>query len=300
MKRIPVELCPVCGYHEFNPFLTCKDFLITHESFSLEKCLRCGFTLTNPQPTLEEIGNYYLSENYISHTGGNQNLFDRLYKKIRLHMLKKKRALIEQNSTGLKILDIGCGTGDFLKEMKENSWTAMGVEPSETARLKAQEKELKIVKHIDEIEGDTFSAITLWHVLEHLHNPNEYLKKIYSLLSSSGKLIIAVPNLESYDANHYKEYWAAYDVPRHLWHFNKTTIKKMIEQYGFELKEIKPLKFDSFYVSWLSEIHIHPNRSKIVSAIFAFCLGVLSNIKAMKNKNYSSLIYIASKCEKKY
>ncbi|MBS1558283.1 MAG: class I SAM-dependent methyltransferase [Bacteroidetes bacterium] len=266
----------------------------------MEKCLRCGFTITNPQPTLEEIGNYYLSEKYISHTGGDQSLFDRVYKKIRLRMLKKKRALIEQKSTGCKILDIGCGTGDFLKEMKENGWKAIGVEPSETARFKAQEKELEIVKNIDEIEDDTFSAITLWHVLEHLHNPNEYLKKIHSLLSTSGKLIVAVPNLESYDANYYKNYWAAYDVPRHLWHFNKTTIKKMMEQCGFELNEVKPLMFDSYYVSLLSENHLHPNRNKIVNAAFAFCRGIISNIMAIKKMNYSSLIYIASKCEKKY
>ncbi|MBS1486076.1 MAG: class I SAM-dependent methyltransferase [Bacteroidetes bacterium] len=294
---IEIKKCPVCNGTGFKSFIECEDYLVTHSKFTLQKCAACGFTLTNPQPSPADIGIYYESENYISHTGGKKSLFDRAYTFVRSKMLKTKRILIEKNSTGRTILDIGCGTGDFLNEMKKNGWASVGVEPSATARQKAQEKDLRIIENIEGLDNTQYDIVTLWHVLEHLHSPDAQLKKIHQLLKNTGKLIVALPNLESYDANYYQAYWAGYDVPRHLWHFNKSTIRKILEANGFQLLQIAPMKFDSFYVSLLSESYKNPNRNKLYQAICALLQGIKSNWKASRSMNYSSHIYIATKCE---
>jgi predicted SAM-dependent methyltransferase len=293
---ITVSTCPICSGENFIEYLNCKDYTTSGENFSLKKCSQCGFTITDPKPDEESIGNYYQSEKYISHTGGQKNFLDSIYIFARRIALKKKHKILEENSALGRVLDMGCGTGEFLKEMKNHGWEVAGVEPSDGANKKAQETtQQKISKSISELTDSCFDAITLWHVLEHLHDLNGTLKRLSELLKASGTIFIAVPNLKSYDAQFYKSFWAAYDVPRHLWHFCEADMKRLLEKNGFKLMKILPMKMDSFYVSLLSESYKNPNQPKLIALIKAFAKGCISNIKARKNTNYSSLIYIAKR-----
>ena len=293
---INISACPICAGNNFTDFLTCKDHTTSGESFSLRKCSSCGFTFTDPKPDEQSIGKYYLSDKYISHTGGQKNLLDLAYLYARKIALSDKRAIIERHSSGKTILDFGCGTGEFLKEMKSSGWIITGVEPSLNANEKAsQSTGNKIYKSLTEIQESNFDAITLWHVLEHLHDLNGSLKKFHALLKKSGTIFIAVPNLESYDAQFYNSFWAGYDVPRHLWHFNQESMKRILENIGFKLTEIIPMRMDSYYVSLLSESYKNPSQLKVFNLVKAFSRGLHSNLKAKKTTNYSSLIYIAKR-----
>src|SRR5258708_17517981 len=293
---INVSACPICTGHNFTDFLTCKDYTTSGESFMLRRCSACGFTFTDPKPDEQSIAKYYLSDKYISHSGGQKNIFDFTYRLARKVALSSKRAIIEQHSDGKTILDFGCGTGEFLKEMKSNGWVIAGVEPSQNANEKASQlTNKKIYKSLTEIQESNFDAITLWHVLEHLHDLNGSLRKFHALLKESGTIFIAVPNLESYDAQFYNSFWAGYDVPRHLWHFNRENMKKLLENIGFTLMESRPMRMDSYYVSLLSESYKNPRQLKVINLVKAFGRGLLSNFKAKKTTNCSSLIYIAKR-----
>lgn len=293
---IVLNSCPICSGTSFADNLTCKDYTTTGESFSLKKCAKCDFTFTDPKPDELVIGKYYLSDKYISHTGGSKSLIDSIYVFARSIALKQKRKILEKNANGKFILDFGCGTGAFLNEMQTHGWKSVGVEPSAHANEKAQQiTKSKIYKSITELEESNLDAITLWHVLEHLHDLNGTLKKFHGLLKESGTIFIAVPNLKSHDAKFYKSFWAAYDVPRHLWHFSQDNMKMLLSNHGFKLVDILPMKMDSFYVSLLSESYQNPNQSKPINLLKALIRGLISNLKARKNKNYSSLIYIAKR-----
>lgn len=287
--------CPVCGNNSFKKIIKCIDHMVTGEEFDLVQCNQCGFIQTYPIPTIDKIGKYYQSENYISHTNTNKGLINQIYHFVRKKTLKGKLDLINSLTKKGKLLDVGCGTGYFLKECKEDGWGIVGMEPDPSARALASEiTGEKIKNDIKEI-NETFDIITLWHVLEHMHNLKESIEKLKSLLKPNGKLIIAVPNCESYDAQTYGQYWAAYDVPRHLYHFTKDTMNKLITNNGMKIKEIKPMKFDSFYVSMISEKYITKNNNSLLQKLSipkAFVKGFISNLKASKINNYSSLIYI--------
>ncbi|GHN00032.1 hypothetical protein WSM22_15210 [Cytophagales bacterium WSM2-2] len=292
---INLSVCPICSGNSFTDFLICKDYTTSQENFTLKKCSACGFTVTDPSPDECSIGNYYLSEKYISHTGGGKSLIDRIYLAARNIALGNKRRIIQRSSNGNTILDFGCGTGEFLKEMKDNGWQVCGVEPSDIANAKASDNtKTKVYKSLRDIEQKNIDVITLWHVLEHVHDLNGTLQNFVNLMSNSGTIFIAVPNLESYDAKFYQSHWAGYDVPRHLWHFSKENMKMLLAKNGLQLQEILPMKMDSFYVSLLSESYAKPGQSKVLSLISAFWRGLISNMKAGKN-NYSSLIYIAKR-----
>ena len=293
---INVSACPICTGNNFTDFLTCKDYTTSGESFMLRRCSACGFTFTDPKPDEQSIAKYYLSNKYISHSGGQKNIFDLTYRLARKVALSSKRAIIEQHSDGKTILDFGCGTGEFLKELKSKGWMIAGVEPSQNANEKASQlTNKKIYKSLTEIQESNFDAITLWHVLEHLHDLNGSLRKFHALLKESGTIFIAVPNLESNDAQFYNSFWAGYDVPRHLWHFNQENMKKLLENIGFKLMEVLPMRMDSYYVSLLSESYKNPLQLKVINLVKAFGHGLLSNFKAKKTTNYSSLIYIAKR-----
>ncbi|MEI9919342.1 MAG: class I SAM-dependent methyltransferase [Bacteroidota bacterium] len=285
-----VLACPICGEKKFTKYLDALDYTTTRESFTIERCDHCQLLITNPRPTKETIGKYYQSDQYISHTGGSNKIIDQLYRNVRSITLKSKLKLINKYQSKFNLLDYGCGTGEFLATCKDAGWTVQGVEPSDEARVKNR-KDLPVASDLSQVTTQV-NAITMWHVLEHIHDLGETLAKLRSLLTNNGTIFIAVPNHESYDAQYYKNSWAGYDVPRHLWHFNKENIKTLLTRHNLKLKEIVPMKFDAYYVSLLSEGYTNPGRGPIAKYSSAFTRGLISNLKAGKD-NHSSLIYIA-------
>ena len=272
-------------------YLTVKDHSVSGEVFQLLYDDEFDLLVTWPQPSEDESPKYYKSQDYISHTDTQRNLFEKLYHFIRRISLKKKLKLINLFFSEEKmLLDIGCGTGEFLKIAQQNNWTVFGIEPNEKARSIANKKTNNSVSDIEELSNfkpQSFDVITLWHVLEHLPRLEEHISLLKSLLKSNGTLIIAVPNYKSYDAKYYKEFWAAYDVPRHFWHFSQTSISKLFEKKNMYVENRLPMKFDSYYVSLLSEKY----KSGWMNIFNAFRIGWLSNFKAKQSTECSSLIY---------
>jgi len=276
-------------------FLKTKDFAVSGEEFELLLDSELNMLRTHPEP--KNLENYYDSEEYISHTDVAKTLVEKLYQQIKQYNLRKKIRLINKYTTSDKtLLDIGAGTGSFLESAKISGWETYGIEPNKKARDLAINKGLELRANIDLLGKQGFQVITLWHVLEHLPDLELQINKIGSLLNRNGTLILAVPNFQSYDARYYKEYWAAYDVPRHLSHFSQLSIKKLFAKNGMKVLRIKPMIFDSFYVSLLSEKY---KRGK-GNFLRAFLVGLKSNILAWKTKEYSSLLYVLKMDEKAF
>lgn len=268
-------------------YITTKDFLVSGESFDLLYDENLELLKTNPVPSFEKLPSYYESQDYISHTDEQKGLMQSLYAIVKKWSLKNKVKLIQKRNGGVgTLLDIGAGTGDFLIEAKNQGWKVFGFEPNFNARRKAKEKGVELKEEIQYYSNTQFDVITLWHVLEHIPNLFETIEQLSKMVKPGGSLIVAVPNFKSYDAKHYGNFWAAYDVPRHLWHFSQTSMKKIFQDH-FELEEIKPMYFDSFYVSLLSEKY----KTKNSFSLKAFWIGWKSNWRARKNLEYSSLIY---------
>ena len=268
-------------------YISTKDFLVSGESFQLIYDQKFDLLITTPQPDLKKLPNYYKSEEYISHTDSEKGMLSFLYQKVKQRALKKKVALITKSNNGIgSVLDIGAGTGEFLKVASEYGWKVQGAEPNEKARFISKEKGIDLIEDFTEFSNRQFDVVTLWHVLEHMPNLEKTISQIETLVKPGGTLLIAVPNYKSFDARYYNKYWAAYDVPRHLWHFSKSSMQKLFSK-EFELKEIKPMIFDSFYVSLLSEKYKTGNTFSIK----AFFIGLWSNMKAWQSKEYSSHIY---------
>ncbi len=289
--------CPVCGHDTFEPRLSVKDYTVSNEIFDVVECTKCTLRFTQRVPDEAHIGKYYQSDDYISHTDSKKGLFNNVYQLVRGFALGSKRRLVEEftKTQQKKMLDYGCGTGAFLHEMKLNGWDVSGIEPDPGAAKKAMEltaSDVKAPSALDSFEPASFDAITLWHVLEHVHTLNETLEKLKLALKPGGFLFIAVPNYTSHDASYYQQYWAAYDVPRHLYHFSPAAMKTLVSSHGLTMTTILPMWFDAFYVSMLSEKYKN-NKSSIVSACIQ---GAISNVKALFNKEKcSSLIYVIRK-----
>ena len=277
--------------------LKVTDHSVSKESFELVKDFEYGFLVTTPLPDSSELAKYYETEEYISHTDTKRNLFEKVYHVVREYAIKKKVVLINTEQEKGSLLDIGCGTGDFISAAKKNGWSVMGIEPNEEARAKANSKTDNTVfdtSKLESLSADSFDVITLWHVLEHLPNLEEQVHLFKKLLKPNGTLIIAVPNHNSFDANYYNEFWAAWDVPRHLWHFSQTSIKNLFGKFQIELNKTIPMKFDSFYVSLLSEKYKTGKKNPFK----AFWIGFRSNLKAKHTSEYSSLIYVFKNIKK--
>ncbi len=271
-------------------YLKTKDYSVSGESFELTFDEDKQMLITTPQP--ESLNKYYESEDYISHTDASKSLVDKIYQVVKKYSLAKKLVLIESLSSGSKkLLDVGAGTGDFLSIAKNNKWNVFGVEPNTRANQLASKKGLQLFANIEELGETNFDVITLWHVLEHLPNLESQIEKFKALLSDNGSLIIAVPNYKSYDAKKYGAYWAAYDVPRHLWHFSQSAIKRLFSNMDMEVVKTKPMIFDSFYVSLLSEKY----KTGKQNFLRGFISGLKSNLSAINTGEYSSLIYIIKK-----
>ena len=270
-------------------FLTLKDYSVSKETFDLYYDETLDMLITHPQPSLESLGKYYESEDYISHTDSKRSLFEKLYHFIKTIALKDKLNLINslQPHKG-QILDIGAGTGDFLSVAKNSGWKTVGVEPSDKAKTIAKSKGVSFVSVTSELANHSFDVISMWHVLEHVPDLDKQIKELKRLLKPTGTLIIAVPNFKSFDAKYYGKFWAAFDVPIHFWHFSKTAVKLLFEKEEIKLEKVLPMKFDSFYVSLLSEKY----KSGKMNFIKAFFIGLQSNWSASQHFEYSSHIYI--------
>lgn len=263
------------------------DYLVTGEKFRLVKNKTHGYLETHPQPDPISLSKYYESEEYISHTDSKKGLMSFLYQRVKKYSLQKKVKLITKLNGGVgSLLDFGAGTGDFLKLASHKKWIVDGVEPNAKARSLAASKEIELREKLSHLKDEKYDVVTLWHVLEHLPNLEEAISEIGAKVEKGGALVIAVPNYKSYDAQYYKQFWAAYDVPRHLWHFSRDAMQQLFSS-EFELEEIKPMIFDSYYVSLLSEKY----KSGSKFSFNALWRGWRSNVKAKRSKEYSSLIY---------
>lgn len=281
----------MCDSAQFDMHMQVKDWMITQELFTIQKCISCGFHFTNPIPSEETIGSYYKSEEYVSHSSTNKGLVNKLYNTVRTITLNRKVSLIRKYAKGKNVLDIGAGTGHFLNACNLAGLNVQGLEPDQDARNFAQSNfglQLDSLDVLSAMGSNSKDIVTMWHVLEHVYHLKRDISEIVRVLKDNGTLFIAVPNMNSYDAKKYKEYWAAYDVPRHLYHFQENTIKNLFSQFDMECIKVLPMKFDSYYVSMLSEKYKGGNILK------AFFTGWISNFNSNTN-GYSSQIYVFQK-----
>ena len=270
-------------------YRTIKDFSVSKETFKLYRDETIDLVFTFPQPKEDQLAAYYESEDYISHTDGTRSFFEKAYQFVKQIALKKKLKCINelQQSKGI-LLDIGAGTGDFLAVAKQDGWQTIGIEPNDKAKKIANNKGVQLIETTNLLEDHSIDVITMWHVLEHVPNVENQIKEIKRMLKPNGSIIIAVPNFNSYDANYYDSFWAAFDVPRHLWHFSKKSIQSLFERENFHLEKTLPMLFDAFYVALLSEKY----KTGKMNFIKATLIGLKSNWKAKATGEYSSLIYI--------
>ena len=282
-----IDCCQICQGTDLKDFIGVVDHNYSGDVFNLSECVNCGYRFTNPRPIESTIGNYYKSENYISHNSTKKGLINKIYHRVRNYQFKIKESSIEKTkiSPGKKVLDVGCGTGNFVNHLNLHGWKAEGVETDDKAREIAQLSNIKVYKNINLVDSEKYDVITMWHVLEHVYNLNNYMQKLRSLLKKDGLLVIAVPNSNSYDANIYKENWYAYDAPIHISHFRKSNMKLLAEKNKFKLAKTQKLFFDAFYISMLS------SKKSSKSILLGFLIGLISNAKAKKDGEYSSLIY---------
>ena len=297
MATITRNSCPVCSSPNIRQQLRAEDYTVSHDVFEIWQCAACTLQFTQGAPDALSVGGFYQSDNYISHTDTNEGIINKLYHFVRKTTLKRKRRLIEQ-TTGItkgSMLDIGAGTGAFADAMQQAGWAVTGLEPDAGTRQRAADLHglaLEDTGVLFQLPPASFDAITMWHVLEHVHELHAYIEQLKLLLKKEGRALIAVPNYTSYDAQAYRQYWAAYDVPRHLYHFSPASIKSLLAQHGLRLIAIKPMWYDSFYISMLSEQY-KTGKNNLVKAVWT---GFRSNLAALfDNERCSSVIYIIGK-----
>ena len=294
-----LDVCPICAKKEFRNKLVVADKSVSQESFAIVQCAHCSFQFTNPRPDAAHIGRYYESDAYVSHNSGAAGLLNQAYKVARFFTMRRKVALVKklsglQNGAG-KLLDYGCGTGHFLAAAKAAGWQVQGLEPAARARAEASQRVGQPIgeKLLTDIAPGSLDVITLWHVLEHIHQLNEVMTQLIALLKPTGVLLIAVPNVESFDAQHYRENWAAYDVPRHLYHFSPKTMALLLKKHQLALRETLPMPLDAYYVSLLSERQQAERSGGLLATLKA---GYYSNRYAEQHEGqYSSLLYVAGR-----
>ena len=287
--------CPACESESLKPLFIAKDYFLTEEEFSVVQCDKCKLRFTNPRPGFNEIMKYYDSSEYISHDTSYKSILTIIYTVARNFMLKRKYSIVRKYSKGENILDVGCGSGEFLNYCKSKGSNTFGVELNDKPREFARKSYgLEIREKLSDFPETEFAfdCITLWHVLEHIHDLNETMNLLQQRLNPGGLLVIALPNFASWDAEHFHRFWAAYDLPRHLYHFNADVFKNFASKHNYKILKILPQKLDSFYISLISEKYMH-GKSNLLKA---FILGAYSNLAARKEgRGHSSLIYILSK-----
>lgn len=296
-ERIHYQQCPVCNSGSINPLLTLKDHSVSGESFVVWQCSSCTLRFTQDVPEPGSMHRYYQSEDYVSHSNTSKGFINSTYHRVRQITLKGKMQLVQKHTgraTG-SLIDYGAGTGAFLKQMMEAGWQAIGVEPDSGARAQAKSAyglALQPLAWLDQVPLKSFDAITLWHVLEHVHALHPTLQQLRDGLKDSGRMFIAVPNYLSADAGIYRLHWAAYDVPRHLYHFSPRSMEHLLQRNGLRVIAKKPMWFDAFYISLLSSKYRN-GKPNLPGAFFS---GLRSNVKALSQPDHcSSLIYITGK-----
>ncbi|HLF33301.1 MAG TPA: class I SAM-dependent methyltransferase [Cyclobacteriaceae bacterium] len=288
-----LDKCPGCSSSSIGNHFICTDHVVSGESFALSACQDCELVFTNPRPVKDLMGNYYKSENYVPHTK-RKGVFNQIYRAARSLNIRNKLKLLPGDSFAGKLLDVGCGTGEFLAACKKSGWDVTGVEPHFQANSASAEiLGISIHTDISQVTGDnTFEVITFWHALEHIYELHETIDHAKRLLTKSGRILIALPNRDSLDAGIYGPSWAGYDVPRHLYHFNQNSFSRLAREHGLKLTDKIPLRFDAYFVSLLSEKYKTGSRNWVRS----FITGYKSNSYANSNqKNFSSIIYILKK-----
>jgi len=290
-----IEQCPLCGHSQFIHIETCKDYFVSHEDFSLYCCCNCQFVFTQDVPKGKDKWRYYEASDYVSHSDAKKGLVNHIYHHVRRIMLRRKTRLATKGKKRGNLLDVGCGTGYFAASVKQKGWDVVGIEPSIAAAETAHKKfNIEVIppEKLTDISHHQFDIITLWHVLEHLEDLNDAMALFFKLLRENGRLLIAFPNKNSYDAIKYRAYWAAYDVPRHIWHFSPDTFRLFAQKHDYTIVSIKRLPFDAFYISILSEKYRnrkYPLLRGMVSGIAAYAVSLLNREKS------SSLIYVLKK-----
>jgi SAM-dependent methyltransferase len=299
---VPTELlttCPVCGSPDLHDKLQVQDKSVSQETFTIQQCAACGFQFTNPRPDAASIDKYYESDAYVSHNSSAQGLINRVYKVARYFTVRYKVGLITKLNDGRAghLLDYGCGTGHFLARAKQAGWQVTGLEPNARARQDAAARvgqPILEASALATLAPASFDIITLWHVLEHVHALHETLNQLLAALKPGGKLLIAVPNAESLDAQHYRQNWAAYDVPRHLYHFAPAPMQRLLAGHGLRVVQQLPLALDAYYISMLSERHLAPERAG--GPLTVLKAGYKSNqYAAQHGGQYSSVLYVAER-----
>ncbi len=291
MSLHQITSCPICHSTGLKNSRRIKDYSISKETFTIQVCIQCGFNITNPRPADADLGKYYHSEDYVSHSSTKKGLINSLYHRVQKVNLRSKYRKVKKHVPRGTWADFGAGTGAFLSYTKSQNEEAIGFEPEKNARDLAKQNGVEI-RPLKEFSNhkEPLACITLWHVLEHVADLNEQLKEFHTKLQTDGILAIAVPNHHAFDSKYYKEYWAALDVPRHLWHFTEQDVISLLKNNGFTHIKTYPMVFDSYYISMLSE------KYKNGSALFGTIIGALSNVYArLSSYPYSSQIYIFKK-----
>jgi SAM-dependent methyltransferase len=284
------QKCPACKSDNIAFELSLKDYFLSQEDFEIWSCKHCKVSFTYPFPSESEIHRYYSSENYYSHSDDKNGLIPFLYRKVKSININTKYKQVTKGLFPGRLLDFGCGIGDFLAHAQSKGWSVQGIEPNEKAREIASDKlkcEVFDNKGLDNFPDNHFDLITLFHVLEHVYSPDDLLSELLRILKPDGRLILALPNKNSFDAGFYKKYWAGWDVPRHLWHFNSESIEHLLKYHQMEKFREVPMHWDAFYVSLLSEQY----KKSALTLPKAFLRGLISNVKASFSGQYSSLIY---------
>ena len=285
------DKCPWCGSENAQLHLELKDLFLTQEPFKILECKECGLLYTTPRPNKDEIGRYYKSEEYYSHQENKEGFIPKVYEKVKSVNLKNKYSIAIEGKEKGKALDIGCGVGDFLHTMEQHGWDCTGVEPSEDAKAIAKKRikgQLQSSEEQENLPDSSFDLITMWHVLEHVDDIRWQIQQLHRLCKPGGRIIIALPNYKSYDGQYYKAEWAAYDVPRHLNHFNKETLIKILEESGLRHVKTEKLVWDAYYISYMSEKY----RKHSIPLLRGAFRGLISNCKARNTGEWSSLVYV--------
>ena len=285
-----MKTCPWCGNPTEKSYIRLKDYFLSQEDFEVFECEHCHLLFTDPRPTPDKIGAYYQSDEYYSHQQNNQGLIPRIYEFVKSFNVKRKVNLALTHLPQGKLLDIGCGVGDFLLQVKHNGWTVAGIEPSDDAKNIAQQRlgfRPMDPSESANLEDGSFDVITLWHVLEHIDDLKSQISELSRLLKPGGRLVIALPNFQSFDSQYYKDKWAAWDVPRHLNHFSQDTLRSILVDSGFQYFDTQKLVWDAYYISYLSEKYEHHS----LPLLRGFWTGLKSNCKARRTGMYSSLVY---------